>query len=927
GRNNIAVMLFIVSIVLVVLLLLVIATTKMLHRKTDLTAKTVEPQIRGRRNFYVTIFITLTLMIASGVYTSRLLYRVSVTEVLDDGETVAASVASDFENYLGAAKSILWVTADTVEMMVQEGQSLDYIEHYLMEQTSKQAEQFDENFTGLYAYVEGRYLDGLGWVPPKDYNVENRDWYKIAVAAGGEITIVSPYVDAQTGSVVITFCKILDDNKTSKTTERHNVVALDMVVNHIQNATEDVNIDDKGYGMVLNRDGVIIAHHDPEKNGKNISEFFGDSFINTVLETDKGMYHAELNGEKYTLFVNRIFDQWYVVIPVGEDQLFEAVYHQLLVTIIVTAIISILISFFYYIGYKNEQINSKKVEELKATGLKNEYEARMLKLEKKAADEANEAKSQFLAQMSHEIRTPINAVLGMNEMILRESKDENILDYSFNIQSAGQTLLSLINDILDFSKIEDGKMDLVPVQYDLASLINDLVISINERAKDKGLTFTIFVDETLPSELFGDDVRIRQIIMNLLTNAVKYTEAGTVTLTIKNGGITEDRLKLSVAVEDTGIGIRNEDMAKLFEAFERIDEKRNRNIEGTGLGMSIVTNLLRMMNSELCVESTYGKGSVFSFDLEQKVSSMEPIGDFKERIKRAASDTGDKTYLKVTGARILVVDDNAMNRKVVAALMKRNGIVSDMASSGTEAIEKVKSTAYDVIFLDHMMPVMDGIETLQKMKADGLLADNTEVIALTANAVEGARKRYLAAGFDGYLSKPIEVKKLEQILEKHLPAGITEWVEEDSNKADVPTQTEEDTIMEFEPIEDSSKKSGSLKENFDSCGINTAAGLRYCANDEDFYREIVGDYTNAYEERSANLLECFEKEDWHNYEILVHALKSTSKSIGADSLSENARILEFAARDGDYELIRTKHEALMADYTTLIKNLRNAMQA
>jgi signal transduction histidine kinase/DNA-binding NarL/FixJ family response regulator len=646
-----------------------------------------------------------------------------------------------------------------------------------------------------------------------------------------------------------------------------------------------------------------------------------------VLETDKGMYHAELNGEKYTLFVNRIFDQWYVVIPVGEDQLFEAVYHQLLVTIIVTAIISILISFFYYIGYKNEQINSKKVEELKATGLKNEYEARMLKLEKKAADEANEAKSQFLAQMSHEIRTPINAVLGMNEMILRESKDENILDYSFNIQSAGQTLLSLINDILDFSKIEDGKMDLVPVQYDLASLINDLVISINERAKDKGLTFTIFVDETLPSELFGDDVRIRQIIMNLLTNAVKYTEAGTVTLTIKNGGITEDRLKLSVAVEDTGIGIRNEDMAKLFEAFERIDEKRNRNIEGTGLGMSIVTNLLRMMNSELCVESTYGKGSVFSFDLEQKVSSMEPIGDFKERIKRAASDTGDKTYLKVTGARILVVDDNAMNRKVVAALMKRNGIVSDMASSGTEAIEKVKSTAYDVIFLDHMMPVMDGIETLQKMKADGLLADNTEVIALTANAVEGARKRYLAAGFDGYLSKPIEVKKLEQILEKHLPAGMTEWVEEDSNKADVPTQTEEDTIMEFEPIEDSSKKSGSLKENFDSCGINTAAGLRYCANDEDFYREIVGDYTNAYEERSANLLECFEKEDWHNYEILVHALKSTSKSIGADSLSENARILEFAARDGDYELIRTKHEALMADYTTLIKNLRNAMQA
>ena len=382
---------------------------------------------------------------------------------------------------------------------------------------------------------------------------------------------------------------------------------------------------------------------------------------------------------------------------------------------------------------------------------------------------AGQAKSRFLAQMSHEIRTPINAVLGMNEMILRESKDENILDYASDIHDAGKNLLSIINSILDFSKLEDGKMDLIPVKYELSTVINNLVNSISVKAEEKSLGFTVNVDETLPSMYFGDDVRITQIIINLLSNAVKYTEKGQVTLTLKKAGQTDDLASIYVCVSDTGIGIKDEDMGRLFESFERIEEERNRNIEGTGLGMSIVNMLLHMMNSKLDVESTYGEGTSFSFVLKQPIVDPTPIGDYKKRIKRS---TDNETNLHTKGASVLVVDDNKMNLKVVKNLMKKYDISPELVQSGKEAIERMRTNDYHIVFLDHMMPEMNGIETLGELKKENLIPDHTAMIALTANAIVGVREEYLDAGFDDYLSKPIEVKQLEDILLSFLPDEI-----------------------------------------------------------------------------------------------------------------------------------------------------------
>ena len=395
----------------------------------------------------------------------------------------------------------------------------------------------------------------------------------------------------------------------------------------------------------------------------------------------------------------------------------------------------------------------------------------VLEEQKMLADSANQAKSAFLANMSHDIRTPINAVLGMNEMIMRECGDENILNYSDKIRSAGNTLLGLVNDILDLSKIEAGKLDIIPVDYDLTSVLNDLVNMVKPRADAKGLAFETTVDSNIPKLLHGDEIRLKQIITNILTNAVKYTEKGSVKFSVSYEKTAEDSISLKIAVSDTGIGIKEEDIPKLFSEFDRIEEERNRSIEGTGLGMSITQRLLAMMNSRLEVASEYGKGSVFSFEAEQRVVKWEPVGSFDEALHRSlAGRSAYRERFTAPDADILVCDDTPMNLEVFVSLLKKTLMRIDTVESGDECIALASKKKYDIIFLDHMMPDKDGIETLAEMKSltDCPNADTT-VICLTANAVSGSREKYLNAGFDDYITKPVDPDSLEQIIMEYLP--------------------------------------------------------------------------------------------------------------------------------------------------------------
>lgn len=381
----------------------------------------------------------------------------------------------------------------------------------------------------------------------------------------------------------------------------------------------------------------------------------------------------------------------------------------------------------------------------------------------------NKAKSVFISNMSHEIRTPINAVLGMNEMILRETKDKAIREYAINIKSAGKMLLSTINDILDYSKIEAGKMEILPTDFRLGDMLDDIGRLIDVKVKEKNLNFILHISPELPSVVYGDELRIKQVIINILTNAVKYTQKGSITFSVSGIYTEESRVELQISVRDTGIGMKQEEMGKLFSDFQRLDVTRNRNIEGTGLGMSIVVRLLEQMGSKLQVNSVYGEGSVFSFTLMLPVTDKTPVGDIsllhEQRLQEELSVK--KRFAK--GAKILAVDDNQINLAVLEGLLKDSELQLDCAISGKRALKMLEARQYDLVLLDHLMPEMDGIETLSRIRNMGGIYSTLPVIALTANVFGDSRRRYMQAGFSDFLEKPILYSELERVLETYLP--------------------------------------------------------------------------------------------------------------------------------------------------------------
>ena len=527
---------------------------------------------------------------------------------------------------------------------------------------------------------------------------------------------------------------------------------------------------------------------------------------------------------------------------------------------------------------------------------------------KAAAMSANRAKSDFLARMSHEIRTPINGILGMNGMILKESRNIEIREYAENIDAAGRGLLALINDILDLSKIESGKMRLVPVSYHLSSVVNDCYHMIAQQAKEKGLFVNTEIDPSLPYRLYGDEVRIRQIIVNLLTNATKYTEKGGITFSV-SGSVQQDGadkiLMLTLRVQDTGIGIREEERERLFEAFARADEARNRHIEGTGLGLRITAQLADLMGGKIELESEYGKGSTFTVTIPQLVQSEEAIGNLD--VASAAEERAAREEKKVFTApdmSLLVVDDVELNLKVIRGFLKETGIHIDTASSGAQCLQMATQKRYDLILLDHMMPELDGLETFRKMRSmPHSLNLKTPVIMMTANAIVGAREEYLQFGFDDYLSKPIMEADLLRVISAHTRPELAKWVVAPPD--DAPSDSAE--------TDDGGKWLDKLTF------LDTNSALLFCANNPDFYREMLVSFVG--ENRMGRIQEHFSREDWKNYAIQVHALKSTAKIIGAKELAERALEVEMAAKREDVNELRRKHGPCMICYGELRQKL------
>lgn len=537
------------------------------------------------------------------------------------------------------------------------------------------------------------------------------------------------------------------------------------------------------------------------------------------------------------------------------------------------------------------------------------------------AEKANRAKSAFLASMSHEIRTPINGVLGMNSIILKQAKDPQILEYARNIDNAGNGLLSLVNDILDLSKIESGKMELSPVQYDLSTVLSACYNLEFLKARDKGLDLLFENNTTIPCDLFGDDVRIRQIIVNLLSNAIKYTAEGTVVLTADWEKIDDYNMILIISVKDTGIGITPDNVEHLFDAFARVDEKRNRNIEGTGLGLKITKQFVDMMHGTIHVESDYGIGSEFIVRIPQRIAGRGILGDFANYVHISKEETIDTfSRFKCPTGKLLVVDDVSLNLQVIEGLLRETQMRVDKASSGVECLEKVKAETYDIILLDHMMPGMDGIETFRKLKMMGdVFNRRTPVIMLTANAIRGAKEEYLAEGFTDYLSKPVREQELNEMLIKYLPPemitveevtiGLENGVPEEKKFEAMPV------VFDALPVSDDAKSEFSKRFSF----LDVDTGLMYCMNNEEFYESIIREFrsSNKYEE----IQEAFDRCDLKNYSVNVHGVKSSALTIGANKVSELAKNLEFAAKAEDVDYIKGNHYVFMRAYGELLDNL------
>lgn len=392
---------------------------------------------------------------------------------------------------------------------------------------------------------------------------------------------------------------------------------------------------------------------------------------------------------------------------------------------------------------------------------------------------AREAQAKFLANMSHEIRTPINAIIGMNEMILRENEDDAINGYANNIQSASTMLLGLINDVLDFSKIEAGQLELIEENYKLPTLLESELLLLNTRAANKPISTMIDIDPELPTELLGDELRIKQILTNLISNAVKYTENGTVTLKATFNPIDENNIELVVSVIDTGIGIKEDEIPKLFDSFKRLELNKNRTIQGTGLGLNIAKQLIDLMHGKILVESEYGKGSTFTVYIPQKLIDKQPIGKFNPIINKTKKEVQPKEqHFIAPDANVLVVDDNAMNLALMRGLLKRTKINVDLAESGEKSLELSMQKKYDIIFMDHMMPELDGIETLEQLrKQSNNPNQNSIVIVLTANTVTGCKEMYLENGFNDYFPKPVQADKLDELLINYLPKDLIKYTD------------------------------------------------------------------------------------------------------------------------------------------------------
>jgi two-component system, sensor histidine kinase and response regulator len=941
-----------------------------------------------RKDILQLFFVVLSfglMVLVSYFFVSRIVENrlfANGQETLNTGEIYIHSC-------LGEAQENLLQAERLIENWLDFGETPENINSHLAELTVKLSSEsaWAQNTMNIYGVINETFMTGIYPLPPPGDHHDS-PWYQAAEAAKGGIGISGPYNDRDTGRPVISLSKTMND----KNGIQYGTLVLGIDFSAISKYVEDIHFTDDGYGFLCNENFFVMAHPVTSHINKYLGVYAGyPPLIRRLRDNPGGTFSLRLinpEGIHVMAIARQIYNGWYITLATPINAYYSDVY-SMAFTLSVLGILFMSVLIFILIR---------------------------LSISKARSDEQNIGKSAFLARMSHEIRTPMNSILGMAELIQRKAVSAEMQEYIEIINQSGNNLLAIINDILDFSKIESGRLHIQNRDYELASVISDMVNIMRPRVAEKTLDFLVNVESSIPAWLYGDDTRLRQILTNLLSNAVKYTRKGHVSLDVSMEKLGENSIKLILSVSDTGIGIRSDDREKLFNEFSRVDSTANMGIEGTGLGLVITRALCRAMGGDATVVSEYGKGSVFTAVVIQKYERRESIAyvtnreskkvlfydwrppytqsisdslddlkvgyklssDYQEFTKDLANgdynyafisskfamdcidipatrekplelsimiepgeisvfrevssvllpvysvtlanvlnnDTGELFYhdkklsiqFTAPSANILIVDDISTNLRVAKELMAPYNMNVQTCLSGPEAIQLVSNNRFDIVFMDHMMPGMDGIEAASIIRgidpADSYY-QKLPIIALTANAVSGARELFLEKGIDDFLAKPIDIQKLDEILRKWLHA-------EKQIKLEQPNSNEETKQEKGKTIRIS--------------GIDTVSGLRNCGGDIHIYLDILLDFCKDAEERITKITEALFKGNIDLYTTLVHALKGAAKSIGAIETSDKALWLEESAAKRPYPEINSKTNDLKENVYTLINNIRSEIE-
>jgi signal transduction histidine kinase/CheY-like chemotaxis protein/HPt (histidine-containing phosphotransfer) domain-containing protein len=927
------------------------------------------------------LMVLVSLFFAIGIVDQQI--RSNTEKVFDIAETTIRSLIRE-------AEVALLNTTLSVQNKLEEGQSPADIQHYITDLTNwlSMPENSVSGLQNIRGYVQGIYIDGQGWEPPENYDGLLRPWHLDAYEAGENIARSEAFPDPRTGKTLISLAKTLK----SSWGEDYGVISVVVDISIIMEYVKNLQVAEGGYGMLVNRNLVIIAHPEAGEINRPLADISRnhEEIARNLLTGKTAVSMVRLRGSwelPVMLSFQPLYTGWYLGIAMPVSSYYRTAKRMALALSILGLVFMSILSFFLI----------------------------RLSMQKLLSDEENKSKSSFLARMSHEIRTPMNSILGMAELVQRKAISPEIDEYISIISQSGQTLLAIINDILDFSKITSGKFQIEPRKYRLSSIINDAINVIRMKILEKPLDFLVTVDSNIPAQLVGDDVRVRQILINLLNNAIKYTPRGFVSLDIRRGHAEPGKLKLICTVSDSGIGVKTEDRARLFSDFTRLDSGINLGIEGTGLGLAITQALCQAMGGSISVTSEYGKGSSFtaivvqSFEDDKKLAQvhhpeskhilffenrplifeavkksfhnlgLNPVcfqdtGGFLAELEKGIYDYAfvssryapecihvlskgvPKTQLVIMvemgdvavsrevksimmpvyslpianvvnnihdagtvknlrprfeftapTAKILIVDDISSNLRVARELMAPYNMEVHTCLSGAEAVKLVRENRYDIVFMDHMMPGMDGLEASAAIRAMGSGDDyfrKLPIIALTANAVSGRREMFLDRGLNDFIAKPVEIKHLDSVLERWLP-----------REKKIAVEAAEEISEPEKPV--------SLKIP----GLNTDMGLLNVNNSMEVYLDILSEFCRNARELTNQILLARESENTTAYAQTMHALKGASWSVGAMELGNLAKDLEEAAKHEEIAVLHEGIAGLLAEIDTVIGNISSAVSA